>query len=96
MTGNFELGFCTGEGASETATTPTEGRRCVNYPILIKRCRDKKSEYFAYGLSNCIENKVAIFTINHWGTSLVLAHVVILAPRVYDNIVAVKKLVVEF
>ncbi len=35
LTGNGELGFDTGEGALEMATTSKEGSRRVNYPILI-------------------------------------------------------------
>ena len=34
MTGNGELGFDSGEGARETATTSKEGSRRANYPIL--------------------------------------------------------------
>ena len=34
MTGNGELGFDSGEGAWETATTSKEGSRRANYPIL--------------------------------------------------------------
>ena len=96
LTGNRELGFCSGEGAWETATTSKEGSRRVNYPILIKRGSDKKSQYFALGLSNWIENTAAILSINYWRASLVPAVAVIPAPMVYANIVAVKKLVVEF
>ena len=96
LTGNRELGFCSGEGAWETATTSKEGSRSVNYPILIKRGSDKKSQYFALGLNNCIENRVDILSINYWRASLVPAAAVIPAPMVYANIVAVKKLVVEF
>ena len=96
LTGNRELGFCSGEGAWETATTSKEGSRRVNYPILIQRGSDKKSQYFALGLSNCIENRVAILSINYWRASLVPAAAVIPALMVYANIAAVKKLVVEF
>ena len=96
LTGNRELGFCSGEGAWEIATTSKEGSRRVNYPILIQRGSDKKSQYFSLGLSNCIENRVAILSINYWRASLVPAAAVIPAPIVYANIVAVKKLVVEF
>ena len=42
MTGNGELGFDSGEGARETATTSKEGSRRVNYPILTKGGSDKK------------------------------------------------------
>ena len=42
MTGNGELGFDTGEGARETATTSKEGSRRANYPILTQRGSDKK------------------------------------------------------
>ena len=80
----------------DTAFTSKEGSRRVNYPILIKRGSDKKSQYFALGLSNCIENSVDILSINYWRASLVPAAAVIPAPMVYANIVAVKKLVVDF
>ena len=96
LTGNRELGFYSGEGVWEIATTSKEGSRRVNYPILIKRGSDKKSQYFALGLSTCIENRVAILSINYWRASLVPAAAVIPAPIVYANIAAVKKLVVEF
>ena len=96
LTGNRELGFCSGEGAWEIATTSKEGSRRVNYPILIQRGSDKKSQYFSLGLNNCIENRVARLSINYWRASLVPAAAVIPAPIVYANIVAVKKLVVEF
>ena len=42
VTGNGELGFDSGEGASETATTSKEGIRRANYPILIQGGSDKK------------------------------------------------------
>ena len=96
LTGNGELGFYSGEGAWETATTSKEGSRRVNYPILITRGSDKKSQYFALGLNNWIENKVDILLINYWRASLVPAAAVIPALMAYANIVAVKKLVVEF
>ena len=35
LTGNRELGFDSGEGAWEIATTSTEGSRRENYPIPI-------------------------------------------------------------
>ena len=96
LTGNRELGFCSGEEACDTASSSKEGSRRVNYPILIKRGSDRKSQHFSLGLNNCIENTVAILTINYWRASLVPAAAVIPAPIVYANIVAVKKLVVEF
>ena len=34
ITGNGELGFDSGEGALDMATTSKEGSRRVNYPIL--------------------------------------------------------------
>ena len=37
LTGNGGLGFDSGEGALETATTSKEGSRRANYPILITR-----------------------------------------------------------
>ena len=42
LTGNGELGFDSGEGARETATTSKEGSRRANYPILTKGGSDKK------------------------------------------------------
>ena len=42
FTGNGELGFDSGEGAWETATTSKEGSRRVNYPILTQGGSDKK------------------------------------------------------
>ena len=42
FTGNGELGFDSGEGARETATTSKEGSRRANYPILTKGGSDKK------------------------------------------------------
>ncbi len=36
LTGNVKLGFDSGEGALEIATTSKEGSRRVNYPILLK------------------------------------------------------------
>ena len=88
------MGFCSGEGAWDTATTSKEGSRRVNYPILISRGSDKKSQSFALGLNNCIENSVVILLISNWRASLVPAAAVIPAPMVYANTVAVKKLVV--
>ena len=88
------MGFYSGEGAWDTATTSKEGSRRVNYPILIQRGSDKKSWYFALGLNNCIENCVDILSINNWRASLVPAAAVIPAPMVYAKTVAVKKLVV--
>lgn len=37
ITGNGELGFDSGEGAWETATTSKDGSRRANYPILISK-----------------------------------------------------------
>ena len=42
LTGNGELGFDSGEGACETATTSKEGSRRANYPILTQGGSDKK------------------------------------------------------
>ena len=50
LTGNGELGLYSGEGAWETATTSKEGSRRVNYPIMISRGNDKKSQYYALRL----------------------------------------------
>ena len=42
LTGNGELGFDSGEGARETATTSKEGSRRANYPIVTHGGSDKK------------------------------------------------------
>ena len=42
LTGNGELGFDSGEGARETATTSKEGSRRANYPILTQGGSDNK------------------------------------------------------
>ena len=42
MTGDGELGFDSGEGAWETATTSKEGSRLENYPIPTRGGSDKK------------------------------------------------------
>ena len=42
MTGNGGLGFDSGEGALEIATTSKEGSRRANYPILTQGGSDKK------------------------------------------------------
>ena len=42
MTGNGVLGYDSGEGARETATTSKEGSRLENYPIPIRGGSDKK------------------------------------------------------
>ena len=42
MTGDGGLGFDSGEGARETATTSKEGSRRANYPILTQGGSDKK------------------------------------------------------
>ena len=52
LTGNGELGFDSGEGARETATTSKEGSRRANYPILTQGGSDKKYQYQAILSSN--------------------------------------------
>lgn len=42
VTGNGELGFDSGEGACEMATTSKEGSRRANYPIPARGGSDKK------------------------------------------------------
>ena len=42
VTGNRELGFDSGEGAWETATTSKEGSRHANYPLVEDRGSDEK------------------------------------------------------
>ena len=42
LTGNGELGFDSGEGALETATTSKEGSRRANYPLSVRGGSDEK------------------------------------------------------
>ena len=42
LTGDGELGFDSGEGAWEMATTSKEGSRRANYPIPIRGGSDNK------------------------------------------------------
>ena len=42
MTGDGELGFDSGEGACEMATTSKEGSKRANYPLLKQGGSDKK------------------------------------------------------
>ena len=42
LTGNGELGFDSGEGACETATTSKEGSRRANYPFPTRGGSDEK------------------------------------------------------
>ena len=42
MTGGGELGFGSGEGACEMATTSKEGSRRANYPLLNQGGSDKQ------------------------------------------------------
>ena len=99
LTGNGELGFDSGEGAWEMATTSKEGSRRVNYPIptvfRMWRGSDNKSQgqpVVAYWNDSTVKS----LKRNDWRTSLVPAPAVIPAPIVYIKVVAVKKLVVEF
>ena len=43
FTGNGKLGFDSGEGALEIATTSKEGSRRVNYPILYREVVTKNN-----------------------------------------------------
>jgi hypothetical protein len=49
-----------------------------------------------HGLRDCNENNLNLLSRNNWRASLVPAAAVIPAPIAYINVVAVKKLVVEF
>jgi hypothetical protein len=49
-----------------------------------------------HGLRDCNENNLNHLSRNNWRASLVPAAAVIPAPIAYINVVAVKKLVVEF
>ena len=96
MTGNGELGFDSGEGARETATTSKEGSRRANYPILTQGGSDNKYQYGAIWFCNWNEKNSNRFPSINWRASLVPAAAVIPAPIAYIKVVAVKKLVVGF
>ena len=96
LTGNGELGFDSGEGARETATTSKEGSRRANYPILTQGGSDNKYQYEALWLCNWNEKNSNRFPSINWRASLVPAAAVIPAPIAYIKVVAVKKLVVGF
>ena len=96
LTGNGELGFDSGEGACETATTSKEGSRRANYPILTQGGSDNKYQYEAFTLCNWNEKNTNRFPRINWRASLVPAAAVIPAPIAYIKVVAVKKLVVGF
>ena len=94
FTGNGGLGFDSGEGAWETATTSKEGSRRVNYPILTQGGSDKKYQYEAILSCNWNEHNSNSCSSIDWRASLVPAAAVIPAPIAYIKVVAVKKLVV--
>ena len=96
ITGDGELGFDSGEGAWETATTSKEGSRRVNYPILTQGGSNKKYQYKAYMFCNWNENNLNLLSSINWRASLVPAAAVIPAPIAYIKIVAVKTLVVGY
>ena len=96
LTGNGELGFDSGEGAWETATTSKEGSRRVNYPIRTQGGSDKKYQYKTTMFCNWDEYNLNRVTSINWRASLVPAAAVITAPIAYIKIVAVKTLVVEY
>ena len=96
LTGNGELGFDSGEGARETATTSKEGSRRANYPILTQGGSDNKYRYKIITFCNRNEKNTNRFPSNNWRASLVPAAAVIPAPIAYIKVVAVKKLVVGF
>ena len=96
FTGNGGLGFDSGEGAWETATTSKEGSRRANYPILTQGGSDKKYQYEALLSCNWNEHNSKSCSSIDWRASLVPAAAVIPAPIAYTNVVAVKKLVVGF
>ena len=62
----------------------------------MNRGSDKKSQYYAVWLNNCIEINIVILSISKWRASLVPAAAVIPALIVYANNVAIKKLIVEY
>ena len=96
LTGNGELGFDSGEGARETATTSKEGSRRANYPILTQGGSDKKYQYEAILSCNWNEHNSKSCSSIDWRASLVPAAAVIPEPIAYIKVGAVKKLVVGF
>ena len=60
LTGNGELGFDSGEGACETATTSKEGSRRANYPILTQGGSDE-----TYHGRMVIQTTWNAFKLNH-------------------------------
>ena len=95
-TGNGELGFDSGEGAWEMATTSKEGSRRANYPILTQGGSDNTYLCCGASRSNRNEDNPNPLARTHWRASLVPAAAVIPAPIAYIKVVAVKKLVVGF
>ena len=96
LTGNGGLGFDSGEGAWETATTSKEGSRRANYPILTQGGSDKKYQYKTLRFCNWDEKQLNLVSSINWRASLVPAAAVIPAPIAYIKIVAVKTLVVGY
>ena len=76
------------------ATTATVGSRCVNYPILIQEGSYRK--FVACCLWHRRKRTLVSIVCLIGGQVLVPAAAVIPTPRVYLNVAAVKKLVVEF
>jgi len=60
VTGNGELGFDSGEGAWEMATTSTEGSRRANYSIPIRGSSDNKYQYLSLTEGNWNEHKLKL------------------------------------
>jgi hypothetical protein len=96
ITGNGELGFDSGEGAWETATTTKVGSRRVNGPMVTPNwgSEEKYQLYLALLCEDCNGRYVNESMSINWRTSLVPAPAVIPAPIAYINAAAVKKLVV--
>ncbi len=93
LTGNGELGFDSGEGAGETATTSKEGSRRVNSQSWIREVVTRYSNVTKWRLQWGFSKPNFEYD---WRTSLVPAPAVIPAPIAYIKVVAVKKLVVGF
>ena len=95
--GYGELGFDSGEGAWETATTSKEGSRRANYPISKRWGSEVQYKYGSkIYFHNLNEYNVKKLTRINWRASLVPAAAVIPAPIGYIKVVAVKKFVVGF
>ncbi len=95
-TGNGELGFDSGEGARETATTSMKAAGAQITHWRHAEVVTTNNNTGSNGTCNWNEYNLKPLTRNNWRASLVPAAAVIPAPVAYIKAVAVKKLVVGF